>query len=127
MRRVILFILLSILMGCTTIGSVQRRYLSINYRDGVNLTEAFVIAQNKLIEERKTKIYKLNGFRTYYDKNTVKYPGYWFVHSPAKYFSDKWLMFYLVIIDKSSGEIVWVWEHFPGKTGMMGFDHVFNP
>ena len=115
------FILLFILMGCATTASINKNMSKITYNDGIDKTEAKIIAKKKLSDAPFLGwiSYRIIGPSVRSDKSTDLYPNYWFVEFSEKFYPDFFTeegdSKYLIIIDKQTGEIKADLIYYPRK------------
>lgn len=90
-------------MGCATIESVNKGYSSIVFADGISKEEAKIIAQDELLLDQE-KVNFAVSLPEAEDRGT-----YWivvFMNKSVTIFSSRYLTWYLVKIDKQTGEIL---------------------
>ena len=138
MQTVVLFILLTMgLASCASREDIMQNYEErLDYSDGVDIKEAKIIAQRKIISVQEKRNYKITAPGIIANAAAQKYEDYWFTvfgHnwlSPistdegAKTYSELKEAQYLVVISKKNGQIVFAGEYFPKRSPE--FDWVFQ-
>lgn len=128
-RQAVFLIGITILLaGCSTIGSVNYGYKRIIYTDGINKSEAKILAKKKIIDEKSQGSYMViapdaydldvlsreklmsakESFWTelYDSQGNMKYHHCWaVVFRPKPFPFSLFDLYYLVIVDKTNGEI----------------------
>lgn len=113
------------LSGCTTLGSLQRNYDRINYKDGIDRKEARTIAMKTFLKGNEHKDYRVGSAmafdvkevstrnpdllsRDFYadGKKESKFPDSWYVIFRPKFFA-LFSMYYLVVVDKKDGAVLY--------------------
>lgn len=118
-----------LLNGCATLGSIDYGYKRIIFTDGINKSEAKILAKKKIIENKSSRdsfmviapdAYDLDEFsrekrvslkssfwiELYDNEDKMKYPHCWaIVFRPKPFPFSLFDMYYLVIVDKTNGEI----------------------
>lgn len=136
--RIVLIVMLAMgLASCASREDIIQNYEEkVNYADGVNISEARLIAKRKIITTDEKRNYKITAPGVLANIYTEKYPNYWFVvfgHnwlSPistdenAKTYTELKEAQYLVVIDKTTGDIPFSGEFFPKRSH--DFDWIFR-
>ncbi|MFC1514375.1 hypothetical protein ACFL5X_00540 [Candidatus Omnitrophota bacterium] len=106
-----LLVVMLLLSGCATIGSIERNYALIDYSDGIDKEEAILIGKKDLISaDPKTKLkykYRITGPLTGYDEKA----GVWTICFVPRYIVGNVDLsyrdtVYCLDVDRSSGEIL---------------------
>ena len=121
------FLLSLLLTGCTTVGSIERRYRAINDTDGIDKREARIIAQREYLKTNSHDNYRVSSAKVYgpeevlsldadkagfvnhadiYDdfRKKLKYEQSWYVvFRPG--FLSLFSNYYLTVVDKEDGRI----------------------
>ncbi len=133
MNRYFLLVLIALIFsGCTTLGSVNRKYTHVIFTDGVTREEAKIIAQREYLNSNSNdgfntgsarvydsnKILKLNpdkvSFVTHekiYEKNRkkLKFNNSWYVSFKPKFFNF-FSSYYLVVLNKNDGQVQYSYD-----------------
>lgn len=117
------------LSACATREDIMKNYEEhVISTDGVNLHEARAIAQRKIITVEEKRNYKITAPAVLNNSASNAYDDYWFVVfgrnwlSPissdenAKTYTQLKESQYLVVIDKTDGQIVFSGEYFPRRS-----------
>ncbi len=125
MRRVIYIALVSLfVVGCSSIVSFKKKYSEeIDFSNGINATEAVLIAKKQLISTDVRRKYILKSAKVLYGYYERRYKQYWFVRFDARSFDESFWS-YLVVIDKATGDIRFAGEYVPLE--VFGYDWVFD-
>ena len=138
MRIFALVIFLAVgLSACASREDIMQNFEEkLDYTDGVDIKEARIIAQRKIISVQEKRNYKITAPGVLNIPAAEKYEDYWFVvfgHnwlSPistdpgAKTYTELKEAQYLVVINKRNGQIVFAGEYFPKRS--QEFDWVFE-
>ena len=138
MRTVVLFVLLAMgLASCASREDIMQNYEErLDYSDGVDMKEAKIIAQRKIISVQEKRNYKITAPGIMANAAAQKYEDYWFVvfghnwlspistEEGAKTYSELKEAQYLVVMSKKNGQIVFAGEYFPKRSPE--FDWVFQ-
>jgi hypothetical protein len=146
-QLLILIFLISVLSGCSTLGSVEKSYNKFSFSDGIDENEAKIIAQREYLKNSKNDSYKISSAKVYgseqvlnleaedeefvrdykiyqeYQKK-LKYENSWFVVFESDSF-DFLSNYYLVVLDKDKGKIQYT--HDSNVTDVIGqvvFTHI---
>ncbi len=122
------------LSACATREDIMQNYEErVIYTDGVDFKEAKIIAQRKIISVDEKRNYKITAPGILNTDASRAYEDYWFVVfgrnwlSPistdenAKTYTQLKEAQYLVVIDKSDGQIVFSGEYFPKRSPEFGW------
>ena len=103
-------------LGCATAGSISKSYNAINWDDGINISEAKVIAKHTVLTRLigVAPFIRTIGPRIIDDKDTKKFPDYWFVEF-SELIPSEIRFKYLVVIDKKSGVVKLDISYLKGK------------
>ncbi len=105
----------TMLASCATINSMENNYEKIDYSDGVNKTEAVLIAKNHIMKTKYVKDYQIVSPVILNNEQTKKFSNIWFVRFHPKKITLL-THYYLVMISKETGEIISCGErHITGK------------
>jgi hypothetical protein len=138
MRMIVLIVLLALgFTSCASREEIVRNYEEkVDYSDGVSAVEAKLIAKRKIITVQEKRNYKITDPQVLNSVFSQRYPDYYFVvfghnwFSPistdenAKTYRDLMAAQYLVVINKTTGEIPFYGEYFPKRS--QGFEWVFQ-
>ena len=113
----------SSILGCTTIGGVNKAFEAVNFSDGINQAEAQVIAQEKLVAYKDRRNYVVKSPEVIDNAIVRQYPEYWFVSFEANKF-DLSFWNYLVVINKETGAVLFADSYEPLRT--VDYDWVFK-
>lgn len=121
----LLIILLAIIItttGCISFSQVEKNRKLIDISDGINETEALLVAQINLLESDFKSYDKVIPAKIRTDEAAQKYPDYWFInYSPAVTSNYPSL---LMVINKQNGEVIFTKEYWPNV--VKDLDWVFN-
>lgn len=119
---------LIVLTGCASTEAIYKNYdAMVNTADGVGEAEAKLIAQRKIIATEEKRNYRITAPDVKTTEEALKYPDYWFVvfghnwFSPvsmdpaAKTYTELRETQYLVVINKSTGEVKFFGEWYPKR------------
>jgi len=107
-------ILCFISSGCATIKSIEKNYKKIDYSDGINKSEAKLIAKKSLIDSPYRNFYRVIRPRILDNDETLQHPRYWFLKFRRK--SSKLNKSnYFVVIEKKTGEVIYAEKHYPNN------------
>ena len=96
--------LLVFLSACATSNSINKKYSTINYEDGIDKNEAIVIAQKQLLSSGYKKNYLIATYKVQKNDNNW---GIAFIFDPVTLpKSPHFQTWYRVYIDNISGEII---------------------
>lgn len=117
------------LSDCATREDIMKNYEErVIFTDGVNLQEAKIVAQRKIIAVEEKRNYKITAPAVLNNSASNAYEDYWFVVfgrnwlSPistdenAKTYTQLKESQYLVVIDKTEGQIFFSGEYFPKRS-----------
>jgi hypothetical protein len=138
MRKIVLAgVMVMGFVSCASREDIVRNYEEqVDYADGVSLNEAKLVAKRRIISVIEKRNYKITDPQVLNNVYTQKYPEYWFVvfghnwFSPistdenAKTYRELMAAQYLIVIDKTTGEIPFYGEYFPKRSH--GFEWVFQ-
>ncbi len=126
--RLLLLGVLMVLTGCASTEAIHKNYNQmVNTADGVSAHEAKLIAQHKIIAVDEKRNYRITAPDVKADAEALKYPDYWFVvfghnwFSPvsmdpaAKTYTELRETQYLVVINKSTGDVKFFGEWYPKR------------
>lgn len=134
----VLMAALTIMMtSCASREDIMQNYEErVNYTDGINLKEAKIIAQRKIISVQEKRYYKITAPGVINNDASLKYDDYWFIifgrnwlspistEEGAKTYTELKEAQYLVVIGKKDGQIVFSGEYYPKRSP--NFDWVFQ-
>lgn len=104
MRRLFLILLLILLQGCATARSITASHYRIDFSDGVDRLEGILIAKMQLIYTDYKYFFRIIFPALLINKETKKYPDYWFVSFYPKHSLTR-LYRYLAVVDKKTGSV----------------------
>jgi hypothetical protein len=110
--RIVMYniVLLTMLVGCATVGSIDKSYQAIEYSDGINKKEAIIIAKQHILGTEYKHQYRIinPGIKDKKEYWEVAFlPKNSIVRLPWVFFTKFNDDCYLVYVKKSSGEIAW--------------------
>ena len=123
-----IFLIVSV-CSCASREDIMQNYEEkLDYIDGVDMKEAKIIAQRKIISVAEKRNYKITAPGIISTPAAKKYEDYWFVvfghnwlspistEEGAKTYSELKEAQYLVVISKKEGQIVFAGEYFPKRS-----------
>ncbi len=112
------------IVGCSSVVPIKKNYINeIDFSNGINATEALLIAKKQLISSDVRKKYILKSARVLSGYCERQYSRYWFVRFDARAFDESFWS-YLVVIDKETGNIRFAGEYVPLQ--VFGYKWVFD-
>ena len=117
-KLILIFLVMSVLTGCAHY-ELKQRLKKVVYFNGINEHEAKVIAEMKLVHSAFAPYYETTEAQIRDDKDTQKYPQYWFVDFTQPLLFDA--PSFLVVIDKESGDIALATEYYPKRVPGLDF------
>ena len=112
-----------LLTGCATAKSVDKNYSLINYKDGISITEAKLIAKKSLLESKSLGAYQFMAPKVFDRWESYRHQNYWFVLFSPKAYQLK-PSHYLVVVEKKSGKIQYAETKYPSN--VKGYDWLFG-
>ena len=111
MNKLLIILLATLTAGCITFSQVEKNRKLIDISDGIDETEALLVAQINLLSSDFKPYDKVIPAKIRMDEAAQKYPDYWFVnYSPAVTSNYPSL---LMVIDKQNGEVIFTKEYWP--------------
>ncbi len=124
--------------GCASTDAVFKNYdQMVNMADGVDVQEAKIIAQKKILNTPQQRDYRITAPDVKKTPEALEYPDYWFVvfghnwFSPmsvdpmAKTYKQLRETQFVVVIAKNNGDIKFIGEWYPKRQADFGW--VFDP
>jgi len=103
----------AVIGGCGPAADLENRFKQVVYFNGISEFEAKTIAEMKLVHSTYKSYYQESQTRIRRDEHAQKYSQFWFVDFSLELLFDA--PSYLVVIDKTNGDIVYAGEYFPKK------------
>ena len=125
-----------IVLGCASSDTILKNYdEQVDLTDGISMAEAKLIAKEKIINTPEKRYYRITAPAILNNLAAQAYPEYWFVafghnwFSPVSTQAEKTYTElkegqYLVVIDKSSGDVKFYGEYYSKRAN--NFDWVFD-
>ncbi len=111
MNKLLIILLATLTTGCITFSKVERIRKQIDISDGIDKTEALLVAQINLLTSDFKPYDKVIPAKIRTDEAALKYPDYWFVnYSPVVTSNYPSL---LMVINKQTGEVILTKEYWP--------------
>ncbi len=112
MNKLLIILLATITTtGCITFSKVERIRKQIDISDGIDETEALLVAQINLLTSDFKPYDKVIPAKIRMDEAALKYPEYWFInYAPAVTSNYPTL---LMVIHKQNGEVILTKEYWP--------------
>lgn len=115
--------------SCASREDIMKNYEErVDFNDGVNITEAKIIAQRRILSVQEKRYYKLTAPGVINNAASFQYDDYWFVvfgrnwlspistEEGTKTYTELKEAQYLVVIGKKDGQIVFAGEYYPRRS-----------